>query len=207
MSAPIAHLVYARHYLDKHPQGDDAAFIAGSIFPDIRYLGGLERSVTHQPGKYSAIDVQNETDSWKAGTYYHNLVDDLWQAYIEKEAPAIAANAVSMEALKMLEDEYLYSNILDWLPIRVALRVVPNSEQQIAAPEICLKWHSIVNKLVVARPQRSRRESFLRELGFDDERLAELEQHVKELKINSRTPSLLQGLKSHIIEATVGRQY
>jgi hypothetical protein len=207
MSAPISHLVYARKYLDNHKVADEAAFIAGTIFPDIRYMGTVTRSKTHAAGKYTVASIQAENDSWKAGTYYHNLVDDLWINYVTKHAPEIAADPLKIQALKMLEDEFLYSEIEDWLPVRVALRVVPTAEHNLVAPETSLKWHSLINKLVVAPPQRERRASFLHELGYEDEKLAELEEQIKQLRINSETLALLKGVSEHIISATKGKQF
>ncbi len=205
MPSPISHLVYARKYLDRHHRVDEAAFIAGSVFPDIRYLADIDRSQTHSPNKITPAMVKNELDGWTAGTYHHNVVDDTWNAYVEKNAPEVFANPVATQALKMLEDEFLYPEIPDWLPVRVALRVVPTEEHGLIAPAVGLKWHSLLNKLVVAPPQRERRESFLRELRYEDEQLIELEAEVKKLRINSNTIKLLTDLSAHVIQA-VGNQ-
>ena len=205
MSSPISHLVYARKYLDKFPKVDEAAFIAGSVYPDIRYLGAIDRSQTHSPHKFSAMMIKNELDGWKAGTYHHNVVDDAWNTFIDREAPEVFADTLACQALKMLEDEYLYPEITDWLPIRVALRVLPNEEQTLVTPAVALKWHSLLNKLVVAPPQRERRESFLRELHYEDEQLIELEAAVKKLRINTATVSLLTRLREYIVASAANQ--
>jgi hypothetical protein len=205
MPSPISHLVYARKYLDRHPRVDEAAFIAGSVFPDIHYLADIERSQTHSPNKITPAMVKNELDGWTAGTHHHNVVDDIWNAYVEKNAPEVFADPVAVQALKMLEDEFLYAEIPDWLPVRVALRVVPTEEHGLIPPAVGLKWHSLLNKLVVAPPQRERRESLLRELRYEDEQLVELEAEVKKLRINSNTVKLLTDLSAHIVQ-TVGNQ-
>lgn len=199
MSAPVSHFVYAKFYLDRHPERDGAAFLAGSVFPDIRYLGTVERKATHFPKKYTSDVMKAETDSWMAGTQHHNRVDDAWRAYVEKNAPEYLEDELSVMALKMLEDETTYPMIPDWLPIRVALRVVPNQEQKLVAHDVSLKWHRLLIKQVVAPPSRERRDNFLRELKYEDEEMDLLDRRVRALRVDPKVQKLIAGLTSFML--------
>ena len=199
MSSPVSHFVYANTYLARHPERDTAAFLAGSVFPDIRYLGTVTRAATHSPGKVTAEMMRSETDSWKAGTQHHNRVDDAWEAYVKKNAPDLFSDELSVRALKMLEDEITYPLIPDWLPIRVALRVVPNQEQKLVEPDISLKWHRLLIKLVVAPPSRERRDNFLRELKYEDEEMDLLDRRVRALRVDPKVQKLLAGLTTMLL--------
>lgn len=199
MSAPVSHFVYANQYLERHKERDFTAFLAGSVYPDIRYLGTVERGETHSPGKITSEMMRNEPDSWTAGTHHHNRVDDAWDAYVKEHAPDLYADELSVKALKMLEDETTYPMIADWLPIRVALRVVPNQEQQLITPEVGLKWHRLLIKLVVAPPSRERRDNFLRELKFEDEEMDLLDRRVRALRVDPAVVKLISGLTAFML--------
>ena len=50
MASQIAHIIYAKKYLEKHPlpNGEKDLFILGCVFPDIRRLAeNLTRKGTH----------------------------------------------------------------------------------------------------------------------------------------------------------------
>ena len=199
MSSVVSHFVYANNYLGRHPERDGEAFLAGAAYPDISDLGSTERSETHMPGKYSSEQMKAEADSWAAGTIHHNRVDDAWNDYVQKNAPELFADELSVKALKMLEDETTYPLITDWLPIRVALRVIPNQEQKLIPPEVGLRWHRLLIKLVVAPPSRERRDNFLRELKYEDEEMDLLDRRVRALRVVPEVQKLIAGLTTMML--------
>ena len=199
MSAPVSHFVYAKFYLDRHPERDGEAFLAGSVFPDIHHLGTVDRKATHPSKPITAEMMKSESDSWTAGTQHHNRIDEAWRAYVEKNAPELYEDALSVKALKMLEDETTYPMIPDWLPIRVALRVVPNQEQKLVAHDVSLKWHRLLIKQVVAPPSRERRDNFLRELKYEDEAMDLLDRRVRALRVDPKVQKLIAGLTAFML--------
>jgi hypothetical protein len=199
MSAPVSHFVYAQFYLDRHPERDAAAFLAGSVFPDIHYLGTVDRKATHDAKKATAESMRSESDSWVAGTQHHNRVDDAWRVYVQKNAPEYLEDELTVKALKMLEDETTYPMIPDWLPVRVALRVVPNQEQKLVTSDVSLKWHRLLIKLVVAPPSRERRDNFLRELKYEDEAMDLLDRRVRALRVDPKVQKLIAGLTAFML--------
>jgi hypothetical protein len=80
MPSQLVHIAYARAYLKQHPQVDEAAFMRGTVFPDIRRLADLERHVTHHYG-LSLKDVEQEMDPWQAGLMLHGYLDETWNRY------------------------------------------------------------------------------------------------------------------------------
>lgn len=51
-AAPNTHVYFAQQWIDIHqmPEEDQNAFIIGTLFPDIRYLGTISRDKTHEKG-------------------------------------------------------------------------------------------------------------------------------------------------------------
>ena len=75
MAGPIGHIVLALSLLNGPlADKDRAAFMLGTTFPDIRYLGVIERGKTHN-NHATWQNVQTESSSFKAGMDFHALVD------------------------------------------------------------------------------------------------------------------------------------
>lgn len=84
MPAPISHIFLALHVLVGSLQNVDRhSFILGTSFPDIRYLGVIDRRKTHlSPVSFDLI--KQEKDSFRAGMMFHALVDQVHEQYMQK---------------------------------------------------------------------------------------------------------------------------
>lgn len=105
-AAPLTH-AYLAHYW---PSGDPEAFLVGTLFPDIRYLGVIEREETHFT-QVSISDVAEESDPFTAGMLFHSYVDLVREEHmIESGIYAHLPNHPMLaQAMKFAEDKILFS--------------------------------------------------------------------------------------------------
>jgi len=116
MAAPITHIVLAKklhktHFSDKNLN----QFIVGTLFPDIRYLGVIQRQKTHYE-EMSLDDIAAETDAFTAGAKFHSLVD-LKRAHFVATQGVYAMcpdSKYAAQIVKAAEDLLLYKKIADW---------------------------------------------------------------------------------------------
>ena len=120
MAAPITHILLALQILQSSllPFHDTAKFIRGTSFPDIRYLVGMDREITH-PKNICWADVENETNSFMAGFYFHVFVDDVRVKLLEETELYINLQKNTLHlcyAVKLAEDRLLYDvcNKQEW---------------------------------------------------------------------------------------------
>jgi hypothetical protein len=80
MPAQLTHIAYAEGFLKSHPQYEEAAFLRGTTFPDIRRLADIAWAKTHY--YYVEMDdILAEKDSWQAGLMVHGYFDRQWNRY------------------------------------------------------------------------------------------------------------------------------
>jgi hypothetical protein len=118
-AGPVTHVYLAEQFLEKYGNAYEEEkknrFLAGTLFPDIRYLGVISREETHLLAN-SLADILNEPDPFLAGVKFHTFVDmernryvvisDVYNKFLtdtsEKLKPTL---------LKFIEDQTLYSYI------------------------------------------------------------------------------------------------
>jgi hypothetical protein len=154
MATQITHLVLTDKVYDKYfSQHNKAKFVVGTIFPDIQYLGVLNRDATHQEiKKLAEID---KADSFKAGIQFHNLVDAVRENFV------VARNIYSycpplerpFQIPKLLEDEILYDKVKNWPEYQSYLDKILPEELAMNVPEGKIKiWHKMISDYIGQRP-------------------------------------------------------
>jgi hypothetical protein len=116
MPAPVTHIILALSILPLLPGKNFKEFILGVSFPDIRYLGVIERSKTHDaaPSWQKVID---EKSSFKAGIEFHALVDKMHEKYMATHKVYAMLPMVCLgvsKYLKFFEDMLLYNQCTIW---------------------------------------------------------------------------------------------
>jgi len=146
MAAPVAHIVLALLML-KGPfaEKDKEAFLAGTVFPDIRYIAGLSREETHKPN-VTLEDIKKEPSSFKAGMYLHALVDKIWWDYMRDDVHKLQKeNQRADIILKFFEGTLLRDRIDDFPAIEAALDKIWNEERAFGIPDEIIKgWHEFI---------------------------------------------------------------
>lgn len=147
MAAPITHILFAIE-MDENISKD---FILGTSFPDIRYLGVIDRDATHG----YTLDNLTDTSSFISGMAFHQYVDiqreEYWKA--QKVHTQLPDSPYITHALKFLEDIVLYEYYKDWSILSTVFDQVIEDERafQISDTDI-YAWHQIIKEYIVGGP-------------------------------------------------------
>lgn len=108
MALEGTHLRFALDIKDKYRISDLNKYLSGTIYPDSRYITGIDRNLTH-PEDFLDNDFFQE-DDFKKGWFVHLLCDKIQYNITTQKFPAIFANEDKFEvwadhsALKILQD-------------------------------------------------------------------------------------------------------
>ena len=154
MPSQITHIFQAQRFLRLHPEYEAGEFLSGTVFPDIRVLGVIERGRTH-PGPASLEDVLAERDPWRAGFTFHRYLDLTWDAWVRsyQVEPKYDVWKPFSNAVKLLQDEVLFEQSLEFRDL--ALELWPVREQELAfgvSPKAVKHWHGVIASYLVAGP-------------------------------------------------------
>lgn len=158
-AAPVTHALLAEKWMAAQEQYDDMekrSFIIGTLFPDIRYMGDVKRSDTHEKG-VTVKRLKEKQNAFLKGKRLHVFVDELrekcvvkWKMYDKiQHVPNQRRRALF---LKLLEDEILYPK-QDWQQVRNYLTHIDPEERkfQIEVSKI-KRWHRNQSMAFTALP-------------------------------------------------------
>lgn len=200
MAGEIGHVVYAARmltYLGKRVK--DPTYWIGTLFPDIRHLGIVSRHRTH-PDNVSLSTLVGKNDfhtgmrvhSWIDATREHFLHDQHMKEYLPWH-PFVP------HALKLVEDEMLYSHFDDWdLIHRLLNKVDPEELYYVESPTPLQKWHTILQHYFRSAPSDASRLELSQAIGLSETSGQELNNVVTLLQQDTRTHSLLEGFLQHL---------
>lgn len=152
-AAPITHAYLTERFFVYFPQYTEEernAFMLGTLFPDIQYLGEVQRSHTHM--ETSLDEILNEPSPFMAGVKFHSYVDIVredfvvhWGAYDQLAALVEPQSTKCLcTMLKFIEDEYTFY-MADWDPWRdQILNIHPEEYNWGISPKTIRKWHNIL---------------------------------------------------------------
>ncbi len=172
-AAPVVHAYFAELYF-KHckpcyTQKERDAFLRGTLFPDIRYIASIPRTVTHK--KDVTLDSIIATKSpFTAGLLFHTYVDEQRECIAQsisiyehlKEVPYRYKALV----LKTIEDEHTYSKLVHKTAI-TALRVFDGEERNYGIPiHKRMLWHRLLRNYFRQSPLTLLKERAQRGTGY-----------------------------------------
>ncbi|MDO8583583.1 MAG: hypothetical protein Q7R83_00190 [bacterium] len=170
MAAEATHVVLTELVFDEFfSQFSKAEFMIGTLFPDIRYLGVIDRAKTHT----DAVDlkqVMQERSSFFAGLKFHSLVDHVREDFmVSREIYSYCpASQYITQSLKLLEDERYYPKIDSWAQDSAYLTDYTDEEKDFGIPQVALeKWHVLLKEYFREPPTDALRAMFMAGLGFE----------------------------------------
>lgn len=158
-AGPITHAYLAKQLFVHYPQYSDAdkkAFMRGTLFPDIRYLGKVSRATTHF-NNITLADVINEKSPFIAGMKYHSWVDIERNHYVEStniksKIPESVDPILHHSYLKLVEEELVYKK-MDWNDCCIYLYDISPEELDYGMDkEIILRWHGMLTLFFKSSP-------------------------------------------------------
>lgn len=156
MAAPIAHIVCALALLNGGfiDVEDKSAFIIGTSFPDIRYLGVISRDQTHVKN-VTWKDVKNAATSFEQGRLLHSLLDEEREKFVEHYNlyDLVSSERFRTHVLKFYEDIFLYETVKNWPEIAHYFDTVLQEESDygIEGSDI-VAWHNVLKHYVAQCP-------------------------------------------------------
>lgn len=152
MSAPAIHIILGKKIYDKYcSDKNEADFIRGTSFADIRYTAKLDRNSTH----FKSVTLEEiiSANSFMAGLLTHSLVD-LSRAQFVRDNGMIETLPESKyigQAVKCYEDSLLYNKLShqQWQAYVNYFKEYSDEEFTYNIPqEILERWHlSIINSI------------------------------------------------------------
>ena len=146
MAAPITHVVLAEKIFNKYFSNKSRKeFFVGTCFPDIRYLGVIDRSKTHFE-ENSFVDIL-QSDSFIAGMKFHSFVDKVREKYMKEKGlyTLFPDSEYLTQAVKIFEDGVLHEKIKDWGEIERCFGEIDEGEMKFGiAKEDVERWHTLL---------------------------------------------------------------
>ncbi len=146
MAFPTTHIVLADLIFNKYfSTKNRKKFYIGTSFPDIRYLGVIEREKTHYNG-LKLEDIVNE-DAFYAGLKFHSFVDEVREKFVNSQSGHFVTNCSKYIAtsIKFLEDELLRDKVNNWDEIIGYFDNIEEEELTFGIAQTYLKhWHNIL---------------------------------------------------------------
>ncbi len=200
MPSPISHLAYAQDFAVTDAPSDKAAYWRGTVFPDIRYLGVIERAKSHRTG-VTFHEVSAETGSWQRGYLLHNVVDEAWNAYwrqfgMDTDEPAHRAKWM---AVKLLEDELVFADIFDKAGVAATLGVADAGALALGIKSRDIeRWGAIVGEMLCEVPSEQSRGRFAGHLDFGAELARIIEEHITLLRADEKWMARIRGCRPFV---------
>ncbi len=176
MASQITHVPYAKKVLEKFltdREVDERSFFVGTLFPDIRYLGVIEREKTHIVDP-TVENLKKLSNSFELGKYTHSLIDYEREKTLERLGmyKEIEPTKLSVYAMKFIEDEFTYPLISDWNKYIKFLNGVTDKEKELVGEESARTWHELLQDFFRQPPNTESMIHLAKSLrGFTDELL------------------------------------
>lgn len=196
MPAPITHIVFAEKILkelwtDKNRQD----FLIGTSLPDFRYVGNLDRQITHLQGlKFEEIEKEK---SFRSGFLFHSLLDEFWVDFYLKQPDypfVLEPKHLTGMSIKFLEDEIYYQWLGGWPEIAGFFGKVLPEELAISDSsyfEEINVWYGALSDYFSQAPNEESRRKFLRFSEINDDLAADLNRFIANLRRNQRALEMI----------------
>jgi len=201
MASQVAHVVYAKKYLDQYPAMNKDLFLLGVLFPDIRRVAPeIRRSDTHHAFERLDLDFGN-LSSFEAGWKFHLWCDMRREEILSKyEFYKLPYTTFHDVPSKLLEDELVYEKYNNWEKLRLILNNPPEIKTALnVSQEIIERWYAILAKYFEKKPDKKTIKAFLfkqRELRGQADELVDL---VGKLRNNSKVVEILEKIYEEIL--------
>lgn len=150
MSAPVSHLVFGAKILKKLPDiKNEHDFYVGVCFPDIRYLGIIDRNKTHY--KVNGFNEVGTHSPFFSGCNCHIFLDTIREDYMQRSGlySLVPQSKFVKMALKFYEDQLRLADFGQKKNLATFLNVVTPEELSFDLPQKEVeKWHSLVKSYI-----------------------------------------------------------
>jgi flagellar motor protein MotB len=204
MASQIAHIVYAKKYLEKYPSSEinRDEFLLGCVFPDIRRIAeNLSRSETHRI--FDPINLNfTGLNSFQAGWKFHLYCDMRREEILNKYGfyDVAGENGKSWQANKMLEDELLYDVYNNWEKLvhyfnNAPIIILPQG----LSKESFSLWYTMVARYIEEKPTDKSMRLFISKQAMFQKDSAVIIEKVDKLRKNKKSVEILKRVINEIV--------
>jgi hypothetical protein len=175
MANQITHIALAKNAQKLISHSTDKDFMMGTVFPDIRYLGVIDRSKTHLHGTLE--EVLKEKNNFLAGMKFHALVDHVREKYMIENGiyDFIPKSKLITQSLKCAEDVLYYEKVKNWPEIVSYFNEIKPEELEFGiSKEDLARWHKILQNYFAVAPTNRTRAGLILGLGFSEDVVMEI---------------------------------
>lgn len=192
MALPATHIRFAATLADRLGVTDRAAYLSGTLYPDSRWMTGVNRRQTHDR---RFLDPGFPSDDYTLGWHIHCLCDHI-QSMIHTEIvghlPDSDDTWIRMSAAKLVQDmnDAIHGQLDLLLPMLTCLHT-PNDE----TPEAVAAYFDAVRRAysgkgIPAWPDYSR---LWHDVGLDDCRISKIRRQMQRLLTDTALTTRLHG--------------
>jgi hypothetical protein len=185
MPAQLVHIAYAEKFLETHPPYEEAAFLRGTVFPDIRRLAGIEWVRTHHYF-VELEDIEAESDAWQAGLMLHGYLDRIWNRFYAKAGLPESADMSDKlwAAVKIAQESRLCGSMERREELaRIFEQPAHPAEQAFEVSEENLtRWLSYITWKLRTPYSPEARQDYAAEIGFDADKMERLLSRVEAVR-------------------------
>lgn len=171
-AAPATHIYFAQLWMDLNgidQLEEQNALIAGTLFPDIRYLGTISRASTHEKG-ITTEKIRHSSNMFKAGMRVHAYLDIEREKVVKYTKISSHLSSIPKHLrvlfLKTLEDEILWDNIDCQQAQQALIAVYPEELDEGVSEKTANEWHETMIDYLNQKPSEFLRERALKGKGF-----------------------------------------
>ncbi|KKT78257.1 MAG: hypothetical protein UW75_C0047G0007 [Parcubacteria group bacterium GW2011_GWF2_44_8] len=194
MAAPATHIVLADKIFDKYFHGKDKkVFYVGTSFPDIRYMGIIDREKTHFGNL--TLRVLQSLSSFEAGLKSHSLVDRVREEFMKSRGvySLVPESQFITQSLKFFEDKVLYEKRSDWNEITPFFKDVTKDELSFGLKGSDIeKWHQFLQMYFTSGPNDQNIRTFVATIGKPNEMAVEIIRLTKSMEDNAQLRNIVE---------------
>ena len=187
MAAPITHIVLTDIIFDKFfSDKDKDNFYIGTSFPDIRYLGVIDRQKTH----FNDVNIEylKSLPSFEAGLKLHSLVDKVRDDFVISRGvyASVPQSPFITHALKFFEDKMFYTKRSNWKSIASYFKNSTEDELSIGVAKAHVEnWHKFLQTYFSSGPGDQNIYEFVSIIGKPTEMAEEIIRLTKSMGNNN----------------------
>jgi hypothetical protein len=194
MAAPITHIVLTKKIFHNVLHNyDKKDFIIGTSFPDIRYLGTIDREKTHF--NVNNLEDINDENPFFAGMKFHALVDKVREDFL------LSRNIYSYcpeskyitQSIKFVEDKMLYEKIADWPVYQNYFDNILQEEiESDAGKDTVTQWHNLLKNYFANKPNEESIRNFVVKINLPESIAVEI---INNVNLIEQIPEVISYIK------------
>ncbi len=187
MATQVTHAALVDRVFDQYfYKYNKQEFVIGSLFPDIRYMAGVNRQITHFED-IGFQEILDEKSSFLAGILYHSFVDKTRQQWLTGNGlyELIPYDYHWTQAVKFYEDSLYFGDIKNWEVIAAYLdKILPEELNFKIDRSVILEWHKMLVDYFNLDPHKNEKIVRYKAIGMPEDIATDISFHVEVLEKN-----------------------